>query len=213
MKFVFLLILLCAKMTYSQNTNSNEEVQRLLVLGRDHIITIALKKLQQEVNSNINIDDFHFIIVKASDQRILVNFGYNVLYLPKNSSYYSDILVELPSKKVSKSVASNDSNNTIFYKPTSEHLKIINFLMNPNETNTDIFHKGVPYSTTTIYEEDKHYLVDFSSRNPYQGGSFSKEEIDKKTRKVISILHGHYAPAPVFPEDTINQKKFIEIKE
>jgi len=212
MKFVFLLILFCIKMTYSQNTSSNEEVQRLLALGRDHIVTLALKKLQQEVKSNIHIDDFHFITVKASDQRILVNFGYNVLYLPKNSSYYSDVLVEFPSKNVSKSIVSNDSKTTTFYKPTSEHLKIINFLMNPNETNTDIFHKGIRYSPTIIYEEEKHYLVDFSSRDPYQGGSFSKEEIDKKTREVLSSLHGHYAPVPIFPGDTIDQEKFIEIK-
>ncbi|SEM17467.1 hypothetical protein SAMN04487910_4321 [Aquimarina amphilecti] len=213
MKLVLFLILLSIQMTYSQNMKPNEEVKRLVELGKDYIIKQALKKLNELETSKIKKEDFHFITIKASDQRILIEFGYNVLYLPKNSSYYSDILVELPSRNASKGTVSNGSANTTFYKPTSEHLKVINFLLNPNKTNTDIFNKGIRYSQTIIYEEEQQYVVDFSSRDPYEGGSFSKEEIDKETGEVLSTISGHYEPAPIFPEDAIDQEKFIEIKD
>ncbi len=199
------------QMTYSQNTKPNQEVKRLIELGRDHIIDLALKKIKEQETSDVKKDDFHFITVKASDQKILVELGYNILYLPKNSSYYSGILVEFPSKSVSKSSVSNDGENTTFYQPTSEHLKVINFLMNPNGTNTDIFHKGIRYSPTIIYEKEKNYLVDFSARDPYLGGGFSKEEIDKETGEVLSTLSGHYAPVPEIPGLTKEEEAFIEI--
>ncbi len=198
------------QMTYSQNTKPNQEVKRLIELGRDHIIDLALKKIKEQETSHVKKDDFHFIKVKASDQRILVELGYNVLYLPKNTSHYSGILVEFPSKFVSKSSVSNDGENTTFYQPTSEHLRVINFLMNPNGTNTDIFHKGIMYPPTIIYEKEKLYLVEFSSRDPYLGGSFSTEEVDKETGEILSTISGHYAPAPRIPGET--EEEFIEIK-
>ncbi|AXT58391.1 hypothetical protein J8L88_19715 [Aquimarina sp. MMG015] len=212
MKSVLLLILLSIQVTYSQNAKPNKEVERLVKLGREHIIESALKEINESEVPKIKKDDFHFITVKASDQRILVEFGYNVLYLPKNTSYYSSIIVELPSKNVSKSSESNGSQNTAFYNPTAEHLRVINLILNPNGKNSDIFHKGTPYSPTIIYEEEKHYKVDFSSRDPYLGGSFSSEEIDKETGEILSTISGHYEPAPIFPEDTIDQEEFTEIK-
>ncbi|WP_298548322.1 hypothetical protein [uncultured Aquimarina sp.] len=211
MKSILLLITLCMQMTYSQNTKPNQEVKRLIELGRDHIIDLALKKIKEQETSDVKKDDFHFIKVKANDQSILVELGYNVLYLPKNASYYSSILVEFPSKLVSKSSVSNDGENTTFYQPTSEHLRVINFLMNPNGTNTDVFHKGMMYPPTIIYEKEKFYLVEFSSRDPYLGGSFSTEEVDKETGEILSTMSGHYAPAPKIPGET--EEEFIEIIE
>ncbi len=199
------------QMTYSQNTKPNQEVKRLIELGRDHIIDLALKKIKEQETSDVKKDDFHFIKVKANDQRILVELGYNVLYLPKNASYYSGILVEFPSKLVSKSSVSNDGENTTFYQPTPEHLRVINFLMNPNGTNTDVFHKGMMYPPTIIYEKEKFYLVEFSSRDPYLGGSFSTEEVDKETGEILSTMSGHYAPVPKIPGET--EEEFIEIIE
>ncbi|WP_405207810.1 hypothetical protein [Aquimarina sp. LLG6339-5] len=211
MKSVLLLILLSIQVTYSQNAKPNKEVKRLVKLGREYIIESALKEINESEVPKIKKDDFHFITVKASDQRILVEFGYNVLYLPKNTSYYSSIIVELPSKNVSKSSESNGSQNTTFYNPTAEHLRVINLILNPNGNNSDIFHKGTPYSPTIIYEEEKHYKVDFSSRDPYLGGSFSTEEIDKETGEILSTLSGHYAPVPDIPGITENKEVFIEI--
>ncbi|WP_298319989.1 hypothetical protein [uncultured Aquimarina sp.] len=217
MKSILLLITLCMQMTYSQNTKPNQEVKRLIELGRDHIIDLALKKIKEQEIEDIKKDDFHFIKVKASDQRILVELGYNVLYLPKNTSYYSGISVEFPSKFVSKSSVNNDGENTTFYRPTSEYLKVINFIMNPDGTRTDIFNKGKRWSPTIIYEKEKHYLVDFSARDPEFGGGFSKEEIDKETGEVLSTLSGHYArmSEDMFPRDLsgekIEREEFIEI--
>ncbi|MFD2564631.1 hypothetical protein [Aquimarina rubra] len=196
----------------------NEEVKKLIELGRDHIIELALDKLNEQEVSEILKEDFHFITVKASHKRVQVDFGYNVMYLPKNASYYSGILVEFPSLFVSKSSVSNDGENTTFYQPTSEHLKVINFLMNPNGTRTDIFNKGKRWSPTIIYEKEKHYLVDFSARDPYLGGGFSEEEIDKETGEVLSTLSGHYArmPEDMLPTNLLGEKiereEFIEIR-
>ncbi|MHA7060024.1 hypothetical protein ACWGOQ_0022545 [Aquimarina sp. M1] len=211
MKTSLLLIIVCIQMTYSQNTKPNEPVKKLIELGRDRIIALALDKLNEQETSKINKDDFHFVTVNASHKRLLVEFGYNVMYLPKNSSYYSGIVVEFPSNIVSKSIVSNDSKSTTFYEPTSEHLKIIHFIKNPNGTNPDVFNLGKRYAPTIIYEKDAHYLVDFSARDPYLGGGFSKVEIDKETGEVLSSMSGHYARAPIFPEDLEDQEKFIEI--
>ncbi|WP_378183410.1 hypothetical protein [Aquimarina sp. SS2-1] len=218
MKTSLLLILLSIQMTNSQAMKPNEEVTQLIEKGRDHIIELALDQARKNLASNMNKDDFHFITVKASHKRVLIDFGYNVMYLPKNTSYYSGILVEFPSKYVSKSIESNEGGNTTFYRPTSEHLGVINFIKNPNGTNTDIFNKGKRWSPTIIYEKEKHYLVDFSARDPELGGGFSKEEIDKETGEVLSTLSGHYAriPEDIMPlsltGEKIEKEEFIEIR-
>ncbi len=191
----------------------NEEVKKLIELGRDHIIELAIDHLQKDITTKITKDDFHFITVKASNKRVLVNFGYNVIYLPKNTSYYSDFIVELPSRSVSKSIESNEGSNTTFYHPTQEHLAVINFIKNPNGNSIDVFNKGIPYSPMFIYEEEKHYLVEFSSRDPYLGGVYSTEEIHKETGKILSSLSGHYEPAPIIHDSNDKQEIFVEIKE
>ncbi|MDH7444934.1 hypothetical protein [Aquimarina sp. 2201CG14-23] len=211
MKSIVLLLLLFTHMTYSQHTDQQKEVQKLVALGRAHIISVALDQIQEDAGHTITKDDFHFITVKASDKRILVNFGYNVMYLPKNSSYYSDFVVELPSKSVSMTSESNESDHTVFYRPTSVHLSVINFIMDSDgRTSRDIFNRGVRFSPTFIYEKEKHYLVDFSARDPYLGGGFSKEEIDKETGEVLSTLSGHYAAAPKIPSIASEEEEEFE---
>ncbi|MBW1295033.1 hypothetical protein [Aquimarina litoralis] len=196
---------------YSQNINPTEEIKQLIASGKNHIIVLALDQLKKKENISFQEKDFHFVLVKASDKRILVQFGYNVMYLPKNTSYYSDIIVELPSGSISKSSKSNDETNTTYYYPNKADLQTIHSIMNPDGIKKDIFNIGIPNPPTIIKETENSYLVYFSSREPYLGGVFSEEEIDKKTGEIISFINGHYEPIPILPDDTVHQEKFIEI--
>jgi len=111
MKLILLFTLCFCYIMYPQTMESNKQVKQLIEQGRNHIIELAINELKERENSTVKKEDFHFILVKASDKRILVQFGYNVIYLPKNTSYYSDIIVELPSKNVSKSSESNQKSS------------------------------------------------------------------------------------------------------
>ncbi len=211
MKSLFLFALCCVSIMHSQMSEPNKDVKKLLNSGRNHIISLAIKELKRQEQTTISKEDFHFISVKASNQRVLVQFGYNVIYLPKNTAYYSDIIVELPSGIITKNIESNDTAYSSFYLPTHKDLKIINEILNPDSTNIDVFKKGIVYPLTTIKEMENSYLVVFSSRDPYLGGVFSEEEIDKKTGEVISSINGHYEPAPILPDDDKHKEEFIEI--
>ncbi|WP_024768920.1 hypothetical protein [Aquimarina macrocephali] len=194
----------------SQSTSLEKEILKLRKLGKDHIIQLALKELQSTSKPEITEDNFHFIQVMASNKRIKVHFGYNVIYFPKNSSYNTDIIVEFPSKLISINSDNNEGKNTAFYHPTSEHMDVINFILNRNDTNNDVFNKGNKSSVViSIYEKENHYLVYTTSRNPDQGGIEYIEEIHKETGEILSTLSGHYDPAPETPN--LEEEKLIEI--
>ncbi len=218
MKYIFIVILISFKMTYSQNKNPNQEVQKLIDLGKAKIIELAFSQIKKQ-DADISKDDFHFISVKASNRRIIVNFGYNLIYLPINSSYYSDIKVELPSNRVSKDIISNESNNSNYYRPTIEHINGINKALNQEDKKTDVYHKGKSWSVTIIYEKEDRFLINSSAREPHRGGGYSKEEVDKKTGEVLSSLMGQYATMPeILPRrglngELIEREEFININE
>ncbi|WP_165944066.1 hypothetical protein [Aquimarina spinulae] len=194
----------------AQSTSPQEEILELKKLGKNHIIHMALKELHSISKPEVTEDDFHFIQILASNKRIKVHFGYNVIYFPKNSSYNTDIIVEFPSKSISISSDNNKGGNTTFYRPTTEDMNVINFILNRNGANNNVFNKGNKSSVViSIYEKENHYLVYTTSRNPDQGGIEYIEEIHKETGEILSTLSGHYDPAPETP--SLEKEKFIEI--
>ncbi|MDY8138531.1 hypothetical protein [Aquimarina sp. 2201CG5-10] len=204
-----IIILLLFQMTNAQNSDTQKQIKNLVDTGRDHIIQIALDEIQPKDRAKLTQEDFHFIKVMVSDKRIMVYFGYNVIYVPKNISVYTDITVELPSRTISMSNAGSGSKSS-FFVSTPENKKIIDFILNAIGTDKSILKKGNRWSLQMIiYEEDTTYTVDTSSRDPYLGGGFSKEEIHKETGEILSTLSGHYEPAPIIPGT--EEEKFIEI--
>ncbi|KAA1243848.1 hypothetical protein [Aquimarina sp. RZ0] len=56
-----LLTIVCIQLSHSQHADPEKEVQKLLALGKDYIVTLALEEITQEGAPKIKASDFHYI--------------------------------------------------------------------------------------------------------------------------------------------------------
>ena len=183
------------KMDAQLTDSQNMDIEKLKQSGKQNIIKEAITYIKTENDLDIKPSDFHYCKVLASQKKLKVIFGFNTIYLPLNSSYYTSIVLELPSKNISYGINSNgdDLPTTSIYKPDTDHLNVIRFIFGDEISLDTIFNRGNEGNLTVITDQGDHYNVKHTSRYPHLGGGYTIEEVDKVNGQVISTLNGHYA--------------------
>ena len=173
----------------------NMDFEKLKQSGKQNIIKEAITYIKTENDLDIKPSDFHYCKVLASQKKLKVIFGFNTIYLPLNSSYYTSIVLELPSKNISYDIKSNGDSFTAtsVYKANTDHLNVIRFIFGDKLSLDTIFNRGNEGNLTVITDQGDHYNVKHTSRYPHLGGGYTIEEVDKVNGQVISTLNGHYA--------------------
>ena len=101
MKFFKLYLIIQFVISYSicfsQNIKMNKEVEEIIQQGKDSIVQLALKLIDEDVT----VDNFTKIKVLASSKEVYVSFLTPIKYLPKNSAYNFDVEVLLIEKSIS----------------------------------------------------------------------------------------------------------------
>jgi len=197
------------------------EVKKILALGKDSIIQLAIHKCNNYGNrKEFDEKNFQLITVTANDSEVYVNFLNPVLYIPINKYFTFEAIVPLTNNLSCSELATNDdpkpSDQYLSYFPNNEeNKKIMQFVFNAikesdksehiyhmfNKINKSIYGTIFNYYRSTIHngvrieEKSDHYTVSIFIEDNFAIHYSSKSascKVNKKTGLVYDITHKNY---------------------
>jgi hypothetical protein len=183
-KFLITFLVSSAGILFSQK----QEIEALKKLGRDSLIKLAIKKMDEPGFIPGNYDR---VTIKTHDNSLVVTFGLSVALHNKQSCFYDRVFVALVGSGTGKSIQ-GDCDEPKFYSPSKSDKRKIDFVfdaINKDNEVGDIPDKKLsPGSTMEISEHLDHYFVEVSSWSTY-----SHYKVNKVTGKISEAGHKHYA--------------------
>lgn len=177
------------------------KLDSLKALGRDSLIKLAVKKLNEPKFNPANYD---LITVKANATSLLVEFDLSVRLVSPGSCYYHSVTVSLYGGGSGGSIT-GDCDHVGYYNPSSSDKKSIDFVFNAINKSDEIEHvpdKKLDKGTTMeITEKPTYYYVEVSSWS-----TFSHYKVSKATGKISEAAHKHY------DRSDEREDEFVEIK-
>ncbi|GMN07673.1 hypothetical protein MTsPCn5_30620 [Croceitalea sp. MTPC5] len=209
--FLFNLILNYTTCCYSQETKMDIEVEEIVLLGKDAIIQLALKKIKEaglSTDEGISIANFTQIKVLTDGKEVWVSFSNPIKYLPKKTVFYFDIGVGLLEGTVSTNRVSNpedyDEKKIPFYKETKETKMNIQFVLEAINESGEVGEIDIAnFEDNMIIREYENYY-DLSIVSESQESYY---KIEKTSGKIYDSEHAHLVPPP----NTGDEDKFKEI--
>ena len=181
--FIFFAIAFNGFLTGQNKT----KIDSLKQLGRDSLIKLAVKKIE---DPTFNPKNYDRIIVKSDTTKLWVEFELSIRFKSKGLCYYDAITVALVGGGTSKSIT-GFCDNPKYYKPSSKQLKKIDFVFNSiNKKNEigDIPNKKLDDDTVMdITEMLTYYHIEVSD-----GNTMSRYKIDKNSGAIFDAIHKHY---------------------
>lgn len=184
----------------------NKEVEDLVDQGKESIVLLALKLIDDELTA----DHFTKIIVKASGKEVYVSFLTPIKYLPKNSAYNFDVEVSLIEGSSSYHNYSNpvefdeDNMNLPFYKETEDGKKNIEFVI-------EAIKKWAPFDVSkfdgSMIIRDDIDFYDIMVESDYQQSWY---KVRKSTGEIYDEGHAHFEQDPNFEGN--HEEALIEIE-
>ncbi|HEY1039393.1 MAG TPA: hypothetical protein VGF30_08325 [Bacteroidia bacterium] len=169
-------------------SQDKEKVEALKKLGRDSLIQLALKKLNDPA-FDPNVYDRVIVEADGNTNTIRVRFELSVVF--KKGCYYDAVSVSLVGGGTGKSIE-GDCDEPAYYKPSATIQKNIDFVFNAINKENDV--GNIPDKKLSddekmeITEKGSYYYVEFSSWSTY-----SHYKIDKSNGKIYDAGHKHYA--------------------
>ncbi|MDP2387875.1 MAG: hypothetical protein Q8M29_15990 [Bacteroidota bacterium] len=183
--FVFFFVSLLAQFSFAQN---KAKVDSLKKLGRDSLIKLAIKKLNEQ---DFDPAAYDRIIVKADSSELVVDFDLPVKFKGGKKCYYDAISVALVGSGNGMSIT-GFCDEPKFYKPSAKQKRKIDFIfesINKKNEIGDIPDKKLRNDEDMeITEKVGYYYVEFRSWS-----TFSHYKIQKGTGKIYDAGHKHYA--------------------
>ncbi len=206
-----ILFLFCATFSfskiYSQNIKMNAEVKKIIQLGKDSIVQLAL----QRIDEGVTLENFKKIKVYTNGKEVYVSFRNPIKYLPIASVYYFDVGVQLIEKVTQSSPLANGifeyTNADIpYYKETAEGSAALHFISEAVNSNRELGSLNLDnFEDTMIIHELENYY-DVSIVSEFQESSYHVEKI---TGKISNTEHAHLVSPPL--KTPINEV-FVEIQ-
>ncbi|WP_103069506.1 hypothetical protein [Aquimarina sediminis] len=201
------LFLLNQILCFSQEVKMTKEVEETIQLGKDSIVRLALKL----IDDRADVKNFSKTKVMTNGEQVLVSFINPIKYLPKKTTLYFDVVINLLEKTASYNSISNpingsDQKNIPFYKQTEEIKKNIDFVIESMNVSHEVDPITIVNSENDmIIRENKNYY-DITVISEFQESSY---KIEKISGKIYDAQHAHLEPPPT-EKNTKNM--FIEIK-
>lgn len=163
------------------------KLDSLKALGRDSLIKLAVKKLNEPAFNPANYD---IITVKANSNTLLVEFALSIQFISPGACYYHYVTVALYGHGSGGGIT-GDCENVKYYNPSASDKKSIDFVFNAINKSEEIGHvpdkKLDPGTTMEITEKPTYYYVEVSSWSTH-----SEYKVSKATGKISDASHKHY---------------------
>lgn len=201
---------------YSQNTRMNRDVEEIIALGKDSIVQLALKSINDNeldmTYTKARKEDFKKIKILTNGKDILVSLANPIKYLPQKTVFIFDFWVELLGKTISTNIASNPANyeqnipdhNIPFFKETKETKARMQFIFDAINRSDEIgsIDDGSSFEDDMIIRDRENYydIIVYSESQT----SFYK--IEKTSGKIYDATHKHLVSDPFE-----NQNKYEEV--
>lgn len=198
--FILLQLLLHYASCYSQDIKMNKETEEIILLGKDAIVQLALKL----VDDSVSVQNFAKIHVMTNGKEVYVIFSNPILYLPTESVFYSDVTVNLLDKTIVYSPVSNgiderSKKNIPFYKETKETKINTQFVLEAINKSTEVGSIDIEnFEGTMIIREYKNYY-DIEIVSEFQESSYT---IEKISGHLSEAKHAHLVSPPFQLENT-----------
>ncbi len=202
-KVTYLLIQLtlvfsaCYAQDFKKNKiKMNKEVEELVKLGKDSIIQLALSLIDEKAS----LENFTHTSIQTNGNEIYVVFSNHIMYLPINTIFYDNIVVNLTTNTYFKSNAANPIGFTTeksipYYIQTEDIKKKIRFiieLIDSFDTADIVNFRG----QMRILEKEDHYDISIVSE---MQDSWCK--IKKITGEMYDEGYAHLEPEPYVEND------------
>jgi hypothetical protein len=182
--FYVLLFCIISQVLFSQNKTKIDSLKKL---GRDSLINLAVKKLNESAFKPNNYDR---IIVKANENSLVVEFSLSIVLSDSKSCFYDFVFVALVGSGSGKSIK-GDCENPKFYTFPKTDKKKINFVFDAINKSNEIGHipnnKLDEDTKMEIVEKLNYYYVEVSNWS-----TFSHYKVNKLTGKIYEANHKHY---------------------
>jgi hypothetical protein len=169
-----------------KNEKARRQVSHLKKLGRDSLIKMAIKEINDPVFKPGNYDR---VIVRASEFRMEVEFGVSIMLFTTANCYYENVSVNLADGTESKS--SSNCDNPKYFSLSDADRKKLDFVIDAINKSSEVGHldnRKIPEgSTMKITERKSRYEVEVSGWS-----TFSSYKVDKTTGKISDASHKHY---------------------
>lgn len=213
---------LCSSIGFSQQNTMHKDIKKIKAMGRDSIIQIGFRAVQNMMPPHTAPRDIPKISVFANKKRIRVSFSNPIIYCPLNSAHYYDIGVDLINGVVSANEIVNpedyvyNKQNLTFFLPTDQSEKDMRFIADAIQKSDSA--RTTMGSIENILQDPEAQLVIrehqdcFSVSCQIKDGSIfraSSFKIDKQSGHTYqhTTFGESIVPAPL-PDDPL-----IEIKE
>jgi len=202
LKVVPLFILILNSLgCYPQGTKMDKEVEEYIALGKNAVIQLALKSVNElhTVTKKVTKEDFNYIRISTNGKEIKVLLNNSITYLPEKSMFYYGAIVHLLEKNArSINRVANppdySQDDIVFYTETKKNKKSKEFVLETlNFSSIDIANFQ---DEMIIREYEDYYDMYVESETQV---SFYK--IEKISGKIYDDGHEHFIPPPSFENE------------
>ncbi len=211
MRSLKILILFCVTVgfskLYSQNIKMTAEVERIIQLGKDSIVQLAL----QRINNGVTIENFKKIKVYTDGNEVYGSFRNPIKYLPKETVNYFDVVVQLienvtQSSPLANGILEYKNADILYYKETAQANAALQFISEAvsNSGVVGSLDLGKFEDTMIVRERENYYDVRVVSE--FQESSY---HVEKVTGEISNAEHAHLVSPPL---KTPKNEVFVEIQ-
>lgn len=211
MRSLNILILFCVTVSfsklYSQNIKMTAEVERIIQLGKDSIVQLAL----QRINNGVTIENFKKIKVYTDGNEVYGSFRNPIKYLPKETVNYFDVVVQLienvtQSSPLANGILEYKNADILYYKETAQANAALQFISAAvNNSGVVGFLDLGDFEDTMIVRERENYY-DVRVVSEFQESSY---HVEKVTGEISNAEHAHLVSPPL---KTPKNEVFVEIQ-
>lgn len=186
MRVIIFLFALCLSQNIFLFAQTESKIDSLKKLGRDSLVRLAIKKLN---NPDFDPTGYDRIIVKAYKDKLIVEFRLSITL--KASCFYDAVYVSLAGEGGGASIQ-GDCDEPKYHKYTKSERKKIQFVFDSINKSDEIGHikdnKLANDDHMNITEKLTYYHIDVSDWSTH-----SEYKIDKISGKIYDAHHKHYA--------------------
>lgn len=187
MKTIIYIFILCLSSVFSFS-QKEEKIKSFVALGRDSIIKLAVKKINDPGFDPKNYDR---IEVKYNDKELKVEFSLSIVITGNKSCFYDRVFISFGEGSTGQSIQGDCAEPKYYVRSKSDQKKIdfVFDAINKDNEIGDLKSRKIPEGQKMdITEHLTYYYIEVSDWSTY-----SHYKIDKITGKISEANHKHYA--------------------
>lgn len=204
---LIMALLLMSKEGFSQMIEHTSQYKNL---SKDSLVQIAKEQLTpiiQNKGGNIDKIDFsiYLVTVMASEQSILVSFNLLIKYLPCNSSFYANMVVDIINQTSHIQQITNPKKSKkkpVFYTSSDQVEVALKFIIEAlNKHEKDSFILEAFQGEMIIVDQDHFYNTIVQTP-----GYYSEYKVEKGSGIILNESHEQLEPEPDQEDDYVEVK-------